>query len=230
MAAGLGGPCALPVAREIDGGPASQGQPDNAIRLLAVADTAEVLPPSRLLSVAREIWPGEMMMMSEFAAAQAGEIELRAIGAGAGDAIAVLVVDPPHGEPGVQRVPGRALVGMNQGSLRDPLTNGGRGGLFSREHLRQSSTITFAHHHDNLALARLVLGEPAIDPVASQVFRPDMAAETGAIDLSRSPFAADAQPFRAGGNGLAQLVRQDEDGVDGPNSGVAKQPERDRPQ
>ena len=86
MAAGLGGPCALPVAREVDGGPASQGQPDNAIRLLAVADAAEVLPPSRLLSVAREIWPGEMMMMSEFAAAQAGEIGLRAIGAGAGDA------------------------------------------------------------------------------------------------------------------------------------------------
>ena len=37
-----------------------------------------------------------------------------------------------------------------------------------------------------------------------------MAAETGAMDFSRSPFAADAQPFRAGGNGLAQLVRQDE--------------------
>ena len=137
-----------------------------------------------------------------------------AIGAGASDAVALLVVDPPHGELGVQRVPGRALVGMNQGSLRDPLTNGRHSSLFSREHLRQRAAFTLAHHHNDLAFTGLVLGEPAVDPAGSQVLRPDMAAEAGAVDLSRSSLATDAQRFRAGRNGLAQLVRQHKRGLD----------------
>ena len=33
--------------------------------------------------------------------------------------------------------------------------------------------------------ARLVLGEPAINPISGQVLRPDMAAEIGAVDLGR---------------------------------------------
>ena len=120
VAADLGGLSALPVAAEVDRWPASHRLSDDAVCLLAVTDPAEVLPPGCLLSVAREIWPGDMMMMAEFAPAQAREIGFGAIGAGASDAVALLVVDPPHGELGVQRVPGRALVGMNQGSLHDP--------------------------------------------------------------------------------------------------------------
>src|SRR5689334_22750159 len=157
--------------------------------------------------------PGDMMMMAEFAPAQAREIGFRAIGAGAGDTVALLVVDPPHGELGVQRVPGRALVGMNHGPRRDPSTDGRYSRLFSREHLRQGGAFTLAHHHNDLAFARLVLGEPAVDPVGSQVLRPDMAAEAGAVDLSRSSLAPDAQRLRAERNGLAQLVRQHERGL-----------------
>ena len=98
------------------------------------------------------------------------------------------------------------------------------------EHLRQGAAAAFAHDHDDLALAGPVLSQPAVDPVGSQVFRPDMAAEPGAVNLGNAPRAADAQPLHAGCDRLAQLMRQHEDGVDGPNSGVAKQPERDRPQ
>jgi hypothetical protein len=61
--------------------------------------------------------------MSEFASAQTGEIGLRAIDAGAADAEAVLVIDPLHGEAGMQRVPRRALVGMDRGALGDPLAD-----------------------------------------------------------------------------------------------------------
>ena len=213
VAADLGGLSALPVAAEVDRWPASHRLSDNAVCLLAVTNPAEVLPPGCLLSVAREIWPGDMMMMAEFAPAQAREVGFGAIGAGASDAVALLVVDPPHGELGVQRVPGRALVGMNQGSLRDPLTNGRHSSLFSREHLRQRAAFTLAHHHNDLAFTGLVLGEPAVDPAGSQVLRPDMAAEAGAVDLSRSSLATDAQRFRAGRNGLAQLVRQHKRGL-----------------
>jgi hypothetical protein len=55
---------------------------------------------------------GDMMVMPEFAPAQAGEKGFRAVGAVAVFIIAVLVVDPLRFKAGVQRVPGRAFVGM----------------------------------------------------------------------------------------------------------------------
>jgi len=61
-----------------------------------------------------------VVVMAELATAQAGEAGLCPVGAGAVDAVAVLVVDPLHGEPGVQRVPGRALVGVHHGAGSDP--------------------------------------------------------------------------------------------------------------
>ena len=84
---------ALPVAAEVNRWPALHRQTDNTVRLLAVADAAEVLPPGCLLGIAREIRPGDMVVMPELATAQAGEIGLRRIGAGSADAVAVLVVD-----------------------------------------------------------------------------------------------------------------------------------------
>ncbi len=149
-------------------------------------------------------------MVAELGTAQAGEVGLRPIGAGAVDAVAVLMVDTAHGKPGVQRVPGRALVGVHHGAVGDPLADGRHGCLFGGKHLRQGASPALAHHHDDAALARLVLGQPPVDPVGGPVLRPDMAAEVGAVDLNRTPFAADPQPFHAGRHGLAQLVRQHE--------------------
>ena len=119
----LGGARTLPITAEIDRWPASHRQADNTVRLLAVADAAEVLAPGCLLGIAEEIRPSDMVVMPELAPAQAGEVGFRAIGAGAVNAVAVLMVDPLHGEPGVQLIPGRALVAVNQGALVDPLSD-----------------------------------------------------------------------------------------------------------
>jgi hypothetical protein len=58
------------------------------MRLLAVADTAEILASGRFLSVASEIGPSDVMMIAEFAAAQARKVGFSAIGAGAINAVA----------------------------------------------------------------------------------------------------------------------------------------------
>jgi Zn-dependent peptidase ImmA (M78 family) len=73
LAAALGGPGALPVAAEIDRRFATHPQPDNTIDLVAIADAAQVLAPSRLLGITDEIRPGDMVMMPKFAAPQAGD-------------------------------------------------------------------------------------------------------------------------------------------------------------
>src|SRR5271168_2940990 len=108
---------------------------------------------------------GDVVVMSEFASAQTGEIGLRAIGAGAADAEAVLVIDPLHDEAGMQRVPRRALVGMNRGAYSDPLADRRHGIRLGRKHLRQRAAAALAHRHHHLTLARLVLGEAPVDPV-----------------------------------------------------------------
>src|SRR6478735_10209814 len=201
---------ALPVAAEVDRRPAPHRQPDDVVDLLAVADAAEILPPGRFAAIANEIRPGDMVVMAEFAAAQTGEIGFCAIGAGAADAEAVLMVDPQHGEAGVQRVPRRALIGMNRGAFGNPLTDHRHGIRLGREYLCQRSPATFAHRHHYLAFARLVLGKAPVDPLDGEVLRPDMAAEIGAVDLGRASLTADAQRAHARRHGLAQFGRQNE--------------------
>ena len=51
--------------------------------LLAVTDAAQILAPGRLLSVTNKIGPGDVVVMSELAATQAGEVGFSAVGAGA---------------------------------------------------------------------------------------------------------------------------------------------------
>ena len=57
------------------------------MRLLAVADAAQVFPPCCLLRIADEIGTGDMVMVSQLAAAQAREKRLCPVGAGAIDAV-----------------------------------------------------------------------------------------------------------------------------------------------
>ncbi len=90
MAGRLDGLRALPIAAEVDGRAASHRQTDDAMRLLAVADTAQVLPPGRLLRVADEVGASDVVVMPNLAAAQAGEVGLCPVGAGAVNAVAVL--------------------------------------------------------------------------------------------------------------------------------------------
>jgi hypothetical protein len=112
MAGDLGDFRPLPVAREVDRRSAPHRQADDAIDLLAVADATEVVAPDGLLGVAKQIGACDVMVMTGFATAQAGEIGFCPVGAGTVDAVALLVVDPVHGEAGMQSVPGGALIGM----------------------------------------------------------------------------------------------------------------------
>jgi hypothetical protein len=56
-------------------------QADHAVSPLAVSDAPEVLAPRGLPGLANKISPGNVVVMSEFAATQAGEIGFDAIGA-----------------------------------------------------------------------------------------------------------------------------------------------------
>ncbi len=166
--------------------------------LLAIADTPQVVAPGGLLGVADQIGPSNVIVVAKLGTAQAGEVGLRPVGAGAIDAVAVLVVDPLHGKPGVQRVPCWALVGMHHGAPGDPLTDGRHGGRLAGKNMGQRVAIALAHRHHDPAFARLVLGAPPVDPVGRPVLRPDMAAKIRTVDLSHPPFAADPQPLDAG--------------------------------
>lgn len=106
-----------------------------------------------------------MVMMPELAAAHPRKERLGAIGAGVVDAVSLLMIDPLHREFRVQRIPGRALVGMNHGSLGDPAADEGGCRVLGLEHGRQGAPVAFSHHDDDLAFPRLVLGEATIDPV-----------------------------------------------------------------
>ena len=74
----------LPITTKIDGRRAPHCQSDDAVRLFAVADAAQVLAPGCLLGVAEQVRPGDMMMVAELGPAQAGEVRFRAVGAGTG--------------------------------------------------------------------------------------------------------------------------------------------------
>jgi len=192
----------LPVAAEVDRWPAPHRQPDDAVDLLAVADAAVVLTPRHFLDVTEKIPPGDVMMMPEFAAPQTREIGLGAIGVGAVKAVGFLMDDPLHGKADVQLVPGGAFVGMQHGALGDALADRWHRRGLGQRHLNQGAPRAFAHHNDDLALARAVLAEPTIEPVGRPVLRPDVAAEIGAVDLGHSPpmrsaFMLDAMASRS---------------------------------
>ena len=69
--------------------------------LIAVADTAMIFAPGRFLGISDEIDARDMMMMPQFAAAHPRKVRLGAVGAGAVDAVSLLVIDPFHREFGV---------------------------------------------------------------------------------------------------------------------------------
>jgi hypothetical protein len=65
---------ALPVSGEIDTRLIRHGQTRNAGHLLAVGDAAHILAESRLLSVADQVRPADVVVMPNLAAAQPGKV------------------------------------------------------------------------------------------------------------------------------------------------------------
>ena len=109
----------MPVAAEVNRRPAPHGQASNAEDLIAIADAAQVFTPGGFLGIAKQIRPGNVVVMAKLAATQAGKVGLRAIRAGAVYAEAILMVDPLHRKAVVQRVPRGAFIGMHRGALGD---------------------------------------------------------------------------------------------------------------
>jgi len=143
-----------------------------------------------------------MVMMSNFTATLPGKVGLGAIGAGAVYAVAILMVDSLHHEARVQWIPSGDLVSMNDGAPGYPLTDRRHGIRLGWEYLCQGPAATLAHRHDDLPVALLVLGEPPIDPIGSQVRGPYVAAEIGSVDLCDASLSPDAQCLRGGRHGL----------------------------
>jgi hypothetical protein len=108
-------------------------------------------------------------MVARSAATKPGEIGFGASGAGAVDAVAILMVDPLHAEAGAQCVPGRAFISVHSGAMGGPQPDGDDGVRLGGKYLCQGPAAAPMHRHDNFSLARLVLSEPAVDPLCGQV-------------------------------------------------------------
>src|SRR3954462_1069903 len=80
------------------------------------------------------------------------------------------------------------------------------------EHARQCVTATLADHNHDLALAALILAEPAIPAILFPVRRPNMAAEKCTVDFRLLALAADRRLANLGSHRFANFVRQDESG------------------
>jgi hypothetical protein len=102
----------------------------------------------------------------------------------------------------------QAFIGMNHGALGDPQPDGRGGVRLGGEHLRQRVPAALTHGDDNPALARLGSRQPNGQPGQQPGSPVGCGHEVGAVDLGGASFAADAQRFRGGCHGLAQLVRE----------------------
>ena len=91
--------------------------------------------------------------------------------------------------------------------IRMYLAFDGRDGLgFRAKHIGQRAAVAFAGHDDDAALAVLIAGKPAIDPVLFPVRGLDVAAEVGAVDLDLARQRIGRVLF--GGDGLADFVAE----------------------
>jgi hypothetical protein len=86
---------------------------------------------------------------------------------------------------------------MHRRALGDPQMGGRNGVSLGGKHLRQRVPAALTHGNDNLAAARLVLGQPPIDPVDDKVLQQNVAAKVGAVDLRCPPVTADRNAFVA---------------------------------
>lgn len=73
----------------------------------------------RLLCIAEQIRAGDVVMVPDFGAAHPAEDRLCPIGAGAVQAVRLLMIDPLHFVTGVQIVPSPAFVRIDDRALCD---------------------------------------------------------------------------------------------------------------
>jgi hypothetical protein len=95
------------------------------------------------------------------------------------------VIDPLRGVFGMKCIPVRGFLGMNGRSWRNDALNEGEAVSFGACHGRNRAALTLAGDDHHAALARLVLGKPAVDAVLFEVCRFDITAEIAANSFLR---------------------------------------------
>lgn len=118
------------------------------------------------------------------------------------------MIDALREEADVQRVPMNGFVGIDRGIGADATLYHGNALGLGLEHEGERPTIALAHDDDNAALAGLIAGKAAVDPVFLEVGGADAAAEVPAINLDLAFQAVNGGLF--GGKGLAELVSEHE--------------------
>ena len=98
----------LPIPHEVGRGGLGERQGGDAAGLVPVGHAAVVLAPGRLLGVAEQVGARDVVVVPGLGAAEAGEVFLRHVRAGAGLAVGLAVIDAAHLEMGVERVPAGA--------------------------------------------------------------------------------------------------------------------------
>src|SRR5579885_3762624 len=131
-----------------------------------------------------------MVMMADFRAAHPAEKFLRPIRASAILRIGFFMVDALHFKAGVQLVPVRGVVGIDQRTLGDVSLNERKGLTFGLEHSRDRIAVPLAHDNHGLALAVLVAEQAPIAAMLFQVRGLHIAAEIAAIDFGYLAAAA----------------------------------------
>ena len=97
------------------------------------------------------------MVLAGDGAAQTREVGLGLIGAGVTVRIHLGVVDPARLKDGVQDIPMRGLVGMDDGTKRNPLTDNGGAIGFALHDERQDAARALRQCDDDAAVPVLML-------------------------------------------------------------------------
>jgi len=200
----------LPVPDEVGRGPLAEGKGGQAAHLVPIGHAAVIFPPRGFLSVAEEVGAGDVVMVPGFGAAEAAEILLSKVRARAVLAVGLAVIDPLHLESGMQGIPARRFVGMDDGALGDAGLDEAECRALGTEHGRDGMAVALADDDDGLALAGLIGGEAAVAAALGVIRGLAVAAEIGSVDFGLFALSADHAALQLLRHGLAELVSQDE--------------------
>lgn len=177
------------------------------MRQRAVVHAAMILNPSRMVRVLVEVLRADMVMLASDHPAKAGEVAFRLIGGDAHLRIGFRVINAESFEAGVQRVPMSGFVGIEDGGLRRDPASDPDAFAFRLHHKGQGPAATLAQGNHNAALAGLVFGLAAVNPVLDMVPLADRAADIAAINLD---VIVQLLSNDVRSHGFAELVAQNE--------------------
>ena len=152
-----------------------------------------------------------MVMMAHLRPADAGEEGFGAVRIDAGlGAVELAVVNPGDLVLGVQVIPGPRLVSHDGRPGTDTGPDPGVRGGFGAEHGWQVAATAFPDDHNHLALAVLVLRQPAIPAFLFVVRGLHVTTRIQAIDLYGPAFAANRHALGFGRHRFPDIMGQDE--------------------